>query len=124
MVAEYRPVGRTVPIYNGEWGYASGSGAWPLLDPTDQGKLVPRLLLSSIMATDGVSIYYEWRDGGNTSSGELMGLLYDGPAGPDVPKPAYKAVQALWTTLLPQAKGPMCKLWIRQHLPNPEVQME
>jgi hypothetical protein len=58
LVAEYSPVNRSIPIYSGEWGYADGTGATPLVTVDMQAKLVSRLSLVSMMATDGVSIYY------------------------------------------------------------------
>ena len=58
LLAEYSPVNRSIPIYSGEWGYADTTGATPLVTVEMQAKLVSRLSLVSMMATDGVSIYY------------------------------------------------------------------
>ena len=59
----------------------------------DQGKIVPRMFLLSYLVTDGISIYYEWHDGGTT---ELMGLMDANIK----PKPAYNATKVLSNLLI------------------------
>ena len=44
-----------------------------------------------MLATDGISIYYEWQDNNAGSDGEFMGLLFRNSS----IKPSYTATKAL-----------------------------
>jgi hypothetical protein len=85
------PVGRTIPVYSGEWGYADLSASTPLITVEMQAKLVSRLSLVSMFVTDGMSIYYEWQDNNAGSDGEFMGLLFRNSS----IKPSYTATKTL-----------------------------
>ena len=102
LVDLYTPTTRMkkIPIYNGEWGYASGSGSSPLITLEEQGILTARVFLLSHLFSEGLSIWYEWKDGGTNSSGELMGLVFDdfdpkNKSNPFTPKPSYYATKTL-----------------------------
>ena len=49
--------GGRIPVFQGEWGYASGSGSSPLISQTMEGKLAARLFLVSYLVSDGMSIW-------------------------------------------------------------------
>jgi len=100
LVLSYAPFNKNIDIFNGEWGYASGSGSSPLVTLKEQGILAARVFLVSHLVSDGFSIWYEWVDGGTTPSGELMGLVLDDfdpnrKTDPFTPKPSYNATKAL-----------------------------
>ena len=57
----YTPVGREIPLYQGEWGYSSGAGATPLITVEQHAKLVARIFLVSMLVSDPMSILYTWQ---------------------------------------------------------------
>ena len=61
LAAEYTPVGREIPLYQGEWGYSSGAGATPLITVEQHAKLVARIFLVSMLVSDPMSILYTWQ---------------------------------------------------------------
>ena len=61
LAAEYTPVGRAIPLYQGEWGYSSGAGATPLITVEQHAKLVARIYLVSMLVSDPMSILYTWQ---------------------------------------------------------------
>ena len=61
LAAEYTPVGREIPLYQGEWGYSSGAGATPLITVEQHAKLVARIYLVSMLVSDPMSILYTWQ---------------------------------------------------------------
>jgi polysaccharide biosynthesis protein PslG len=104
LIARYAPKGRTIPILNEEWGY---SAAWPGHSAETQGRILPRLWLTNLLADVPLSLWYDWRDDGVDSKNaeHNFGLTRHAyRANRDrvyEPKPAYLAAQ----TLISQLRG-------------------
>lgn len=67
LMADYGSAG--LRVVNGEWGYTSAPYPLCIYDNTApvvaQGKYVPRMWLSALMAGVSLSIAYDWRNDGN-----------------------------------------------------------
>jgi len=87
LVDSYSPLDKTIQIYNGEWGYSNNPSGSPSITLEEQAILTARVFLVSHMISDGLSIWYDWMDGGN----ELMGLVHND----NTPKPSYYATKTL-----------------------------
>lgn len=98
LIRKYAPRGKQVPILSGEWGY---SAVWSGMDPSKQGKMLPRQWLVNIAMDVPVSIWYDWHDDGpDPKEPEHHFGTVEHPYEADrtpvyKPKPAYIAAQTL-----------------------------
>jgi polysaccharide biosynthesis protein PslG len=104
LIQRYAPEGKQIPIISGEWGYASGPGAFGG-DEARQGKFLARSWLNNLANGIPISIWYDWHDDGSDPANEqhhfgIVHYPYEATHDPVYsPKPAYYAAQTL-TTLL------------------------
>ena len=107
LVARYAPRGRTIPILQGEWGWASSGYNQSILwfqeemDSEIQGKLLARQWLTNLACSIPLSIWYDWHDDGSNprnpehNCGMVLNAYHPGQNPVYTPKPAYLAAQAL-----------------------------
>lgn len=94
LIDQYTPAGKSIPLLNGEWGYASLPYAFNL---EDQAALAVRIQLVNMMSGIPLSIWYDWKnDGTDPRNGEHnFGTVF-----PDLsPKPAYGALKTMTAQL-------------------------
>jgi hypothetical protein len=100
LIDRYRPKGKDIPIFSGEWGYSSAT-----FSPEQQGKLLARQWLSNLWLNVPVSIWYDWRDDGPDPSnaenrfGVVENEYHKDRDPPLTPKPAYLAAKTLTAQL-------------------------
>ncbi|MFO1519018.1 MAG: beta-1,4-xylanase [bacterium] len=100
-ISEFAP-GKEIPVLSGEWGY---SDIWRGMNPEKQGQYVARQWLSNLSLGVPLSIWYDWRDDGQSPKEEehhYGWVQYADPHSPDFafrPKPAYLAAQTLTSQL-------------------------
>lgn len=98
LIARYVPIGKSIAILSGEWGYSSG---WKNFDEERQGKYLPREFLTNLYNEVPISIWYDWHDDGvDPKEPEhhfgTVGNAYKKEAEQVyAPKPAYVAARAL-----------------------------
>jgi hypothetical protein len=98
LIDRYAPKGKTIPIISGEWGYTS---AWKHIGETEQGKMLPRELLTNLANGVPLSIWYDWHDDGRDPNepehhfGTVHHQYLAGKTPVYEPKPAYEAAQTL-----------------------------
>lgn len=63
LVAKSNPTGKNIEMISGEWGY---SAAWGGFDESKQATFATRELLTNLIAGAPLSIYYDWKDDGNS----------------------------------------------------------
>lgn len=90
LIARYAPAGREIPILCGEWGY---SAAWAGHNERRQALMLTRLFLANVAAGIPLTIWYDWRNDGDSPSEpeHNFGLLTRSGA----PKMAWQAASAL-----------------------------
>jgi hypothetical protein len=107
LVARYAPLGKTIPILSGEWGY---SVSWGNYDQEIQGKYLARQWLINQWQQIPISIWYDWHDDGTDpkNAEHNFGMVRNAEhPGADLlyePKPAYLAAK----TLADQLNGFLC----------------
>ncbi len=94
LIEQYKPAGKSIPIFSGEWGYSS---AWNNVSEDKQGEMLSRQWLTNISEGIPLSIWYDWHDDGTDpkESEHHFGTVHNDYT----PKPAYLAAQELTTTL-------------------------
>jgi hypothetical protein len=97
LIAKYAPKGKRVPILSGEWGFASRTWTGEPRSLEMQAAYLVRQFLINIYYGVNMSIWYDWRNDG-TSTTNLEHLL--GTVDHELnPKPAYLAAKTLNTCL-------------------------
>lgn len=114
LIAKYAPPGRTIPILQGEWGWASVYRKDILLGWAQmregmndelQGQLLARQWLINIAAGIPLSIWYDWHDDGPSPTdpeqhcGMVLYPYHEGRNPVYTPKPAYWAARTLTSVL-------------------------
>jgi hypothetical protein len=90
QIERYAPAGRKIPIIVGEWGFPTCAGD---VTPDVQAAYAARMALVGLMNEVGLTVWYEWVDGGSDPKNREnhFGVLL--PTG--APKPAYYALRTL-----------------------------
>ena len=106
LIAGY---GKSLPVIPGEWGYTSAAPPCRYGNKRDrvlQGKYVPRMWLTDIMAgAVGPYVNYDWKNDGSNSTdcesnfGSVEATHSGDPAHPFTPKPAFLAARAAQATI-------------------------
>ena len=60
LIEKYKPKGKVIPIFSGEWGYSSTNG----ISEEKQGEYLPRQWLTNVSNDVPLSIWYDWHDDG------------------------------------------------------------
>ena len=95
------PIGKTIPIMSGEWGY---SERFKNQDEVNQGKTLAREFLTNAINGICLSIWYDWHDDGDDpkDAEHHFGIVHhevvQGGQLPYKPKPAYFAAKTLAET--------------------------
>ncbi|MBN2394409.1 MAG: cellulase family glycosylhydrolase [Anaerolineae bacterium] len=93
LLYRYSPAWK-IPVLSGEWGYASVRDG---ISEEQQAQYLARQGLVNLAYDVNLSIWYDWRDDGvdSTAIEQNFGTVHHDLS----PKPAYRAVQTLLTTL-------------------------
>ena len=100
LTRKYAPPDKTIPIIASEWGY---SALWAGMNEQKQSEMLVREWLTDLANDVPLTIWYDWRDGGDPHDPEVhFGLIGSpAPSGASSPadafpsKPAYLAAKAL-----------------------------
>jgi len=97
LIRRYLPEGKDMPIISGEWGYSNLNWDKSRLSEQEQAQYLARMFLINLYQGIPISIWYDWKnDGTNPNEREHQ----FGTVRHDLkPKPAYRAVKVLSSTL-------------------------
>jgi hypothetical protein len=92
LISRYTPVGESVPIICGEWGYST---AWKGFDDLKQADYLRRMFQLNRKEGIPLTIWYDWRDDGPDPSNQehRFGLVNQAPGGLFEPKASFFAAR-------------------------------
>ena len=93
LIEKYKPKGKSIQIFSGEWGYSSTNG----ISEEKQGEYLPRQWLTNVSNNVPLSIWYDWHDDGKDPKEpeHHFGSVHNDYT----PKPAYLAAKKLTNEL-------------------------